>query len=158
MKIFRLEVFGNAVPEGRARTVRTKVGVKTYTPKKTQGWRDLVRSEAQRIVREEKFVMFPEGEALMMSAEFVYDRPKSVSEAKRPHMVVKPDVDNLIKNVKDALSGVAYHDDKQVIGYVHPLMKRYCKKNEQPHMTVWVYGHEDWLAGNIRISALPSTG
>jgi len=158
-KIFCLKVFGHSVPEARARTepvytrsgpliVKGRVVTKTRTPKETQAWRDLIQTEAQRIVREDGFLMFPEGEALMMSAEFVYLRPKSVSVKKRPHLVVKPDVDNLIKNVKDALSQVAYADDKQVVGYAWPLWKRYALEGEQPHMMVWVYRFDDWSEDN----------
>lgn len=52
---------------------------------------------------------------------FVFPRPKSHRTRKggpkrtapRTHYS-KPDVDNLIKLVKDALTGIAYHDDAQV--------------------------------------------
>lgn len=48
--------------------------------------------------------------------------PKSVSKKKQKQMLEgeilplkKPDMDNIVKVVVDALNGVAYHDDTQVI-------------------------------------------
>ena len=49
---------------------------------------------------------------------FIFPRPKSVSKKKRPQMVVKPDVDKLARSTLDALTGVAYDDDSQVIELV----------------------------------------
>lgn len=46
---------------------------------------------------------------------FIFPRPKSVSKKKRPYMVVKPDIDKLLRSTLDALTGVAYDDDSQVI-------------------------------------------
>ncbi len=42
-------------------------------------------------------------------------RPKSVSAKKRPDPITRPDLDNLVKAVKDALNGVLWRDDSQVI-------------------------------------------
>lgn len=48
--------------------------------------------------------------------------PKSISKKKRAEMLCgslnplkKPDVDNIVKVVSDALNGVAYHDDTQIV-------------------------------------------
>ncbi len=56
--------------------------------------------------------------ALKMHIEFFFKIPKSWSKVKKesiPHHTSVPDVDNLIKGIKDALNGVAYNDDSQVI-------------------------------------------
>lgn len=42
---------------------------------------------------------------------FVFLRPKTV---KRVDMTVYPDLDKLVRNCLDALSGIAYRDDSQV--------------------------------------------
>lgn len=59
---------------------------------------------------------------IRVSVLSVYPIRKSVSKAKKTAMVrgdvlptVKPDVDNVLKLVLDALNGVAYEDDKQVV-------------------------------------------
>ena len=46
---------------------------------------------------------------------FIFPRPKTVKQKKRPYMTVKPDLDKLIRSTLDALTGVAYDDDSQVI-------------------------------------------
>ena len=46
---------------------------------------------------------------------FYLDRPSSVSTVKRPYPTVPPDLDKLIRGVGDALTGVVYDDDSQVI-------------------------------------------
>ena len=43
---------------------------------------------------------------------FTIKRPKSV---KREYPTVKPDVDNFLKASLDALNGIAYDDDAQII-------------------------------------------
>ena len=51
--------------------------------------------------------------------------PKSVSNKKQREMIEgdvlplkKPDMDNIIKVVADALNGVAYHDDTQIVSVI----------------------------------------
>lgn len=51
-----------------------------------------------------------------------YEIPKSTSNKRRQEIIenrvrptVKPDCDNIIKAVLDALNGIAYNDDKQVV-------------------------------------------
>lgn len=56
--------------------------------------------------------------ALAMHIEFFFKIPKSWKKSLKenpPHHTSKPDVDNLVKSIKDALNGVAYNDDSQVI-------------------------------------------
>lgn len=54
-------------------------------------------------------------EPVSVNATFVFVRPKSVSERRRPYNTVKPDIDKLLRAVLDALTGVAYRDDAQVV-------------------------------------------
>ena len=53
--------------------------------------------------------------AVQLNIRFAFVRPKSVSEKKRPYMVVKPDLDKLVRSVLDALTHHAYDDDSQVV-------------------------------------------
>ena len=63
---------------------------------------------------------FPE-EAVEMSLDIYVQVPKSYSQKKKQKMIEseyptkKPDTDNMLKAVSDALNGVAYTDDKQVV-------------------------------------------
>lgn len=65
---------------------------------------------------------------LRMSIRFYLSVPKSASERKKENLIAKffptkrPDNDNLYKGIADALNGVAYYDDSQiVITHIHKL-------------------------------------
>jgi Holliday junction resolvase RusA-like endonuclease len=52
-----------------------------------------------------------------MKIEFFYEIPKSWSKKKKENAkwhTSKPDIDNLVKSILDALNGVAFNDDSQV--------------------------------------------
>lgn len=65
---------------------------------------------------------------LRMSIRFYLSVPKSASQKKRLNLISnffptkRPDNDNLYKGIADALNGVAYYDDSQiVITHIHKL-------------------------------------
>ena len=88
----------------------------TYTPQKTADYEKLVQ-DIYKINR------FPKLEGyLSMSVSAYYPIPKSTSKKKKDMMLKgillpdkKPDVDNVLKCICDALNKVAYDDDKQII-------------------------------------------
>jgi len=60
--------------------------------------------------------------ALMVVIIVFFEIPKSFSKSKRQKALdgiirptVKPDCDNISKNILDALNGIAYPDDKQIV-------------------------------------------
>lgn len=56
--------------------------------------------------------------------------------------VRKPDTDNLLKLSMDALNGLAYHDDAQV---VHAwALKRWCRVGETPHTLIGIRTMPDY--------------
>lgn len=78
-----------------------------------------------------------------MTVTFWFPRPKSMTWKKRdmPAMpcVKKPDCDNLIKSVCDALNSIAYVDDSQVVRVV--IEKWICAGSESPRCEVEIeYG------------------
>lgn len=65
---------------------------------------------------------FSADKALAVEIVLYYVRPKSMTKAKRLmaqrgilRPVVKPDVDNVAKAILDALNGVAFADDRQIV-------------------------------------------
>lgn len=69
------------------------------------------------------------------------DIPKSASKKKRTEMelgnikpTTRPDLDNIIKVVKDALNGIAWHDDSQVVE-----LTGYKAYSTAPRVDVWVF-------------------
>ena len=114
-KIIKFIVLGKPVGKQRPRFSRTCKGVRTYTPRKTQEYEDLVRI-SYRAVSKQKL----EG-AISATIYGYFEPPKSISKKQREQMlkgdisyIKKIDSDNLAKSILDALNGVAYDDDAQV--------------------------------------------
>lgn len=129
-------------PEGKARPRFRCVNghVQTYTPKDTVRYEDRI-TLAYRLVYHgaEPF----EG-AVVLRIVAYYPIPKSWTKKRQAlaaagHLmpVVKPDMDNVMKAAMDALNGVAYKDDKQIVEAV--MRKRY---GEQPRLEVTVEGYD----------------
>lgn len=130
-------------PQGKARA-RT-CGGHTYTPEKTVLYENLIKTEYARQCGNRKFCILSDGTAqpVAVRIEAVYGIPKSYSKKKRERALKgelmptkKPDADNIAKVVCDALNGVAYADDTQVIEL------RVRKAYGEPHITVSVEEQE----------------
>ena len=95
-------------PAGKGRP-RFSRGGRTFTPEKTR----LKEEEIRYWLIRENAPRF-EG-ALKVAMGFGFERPKSVSEKKRPYHTVKPDLDNLVKLVKDSGNKILWNDDSQIV-------------------------------------------
>lgn len=104
-----MKFFIDGLPVAQARPKFARFGnhVKAYDPEKSKNWKAYVA-----MVAASKGVRIQEG-PLRLSLSFHFVKPKSAK--KRVHHIVKPDLDNLIKGVKDALKGIAWMDDSQVV-------------------------------------------
>ena len=119
MKRVKFTVPGPPKGKARARTVRTKGGQAfSYTPEGTVLYENLVKVS----YRQEREESFQDGEPLQMHIKAFYGIPKSATKKKRQQMSTgrllptkKPDIDNIAKCILDALNGVAFHDDTQVV-------------------------------------------
>ena len=121
-------VYGEPVAQGRPRASTQGGFVRLYDPKKSKDYKDYVRLAAA----EHAPAALLEG-PLGMVLTVYRSIPKSFSKKKaalaeggeiRP--VSKPDVDNYLKGVKDALKGVIWKDDSQVVEVF--AQKRYSAK------------------------------
>lgn len=118
MKV-KFTVLGEPAGKGRPRFSRQGPFVRTYTPEKTVAYEDLVKLEYHRQC---KCFRFDDGQPLDMRVTAYYSIPKSVSKRKRQAMLdhkvrpmKKPDNDNIVKMVQDALNHIAYRDDVQIV-------------------------------------------
>jgi len=119
MKV-KFSVLGEPQGKARARTVRLKSGAsQSYTPKETVLYENLIVTEYRRQVGAAKF---PDNEMLDLRIVAYYTIPASVSKKKKRQMedgeirpTKKPDMDNIVKVVSDALNTVAFRDDSQIV-------------------------------------------
>jgi len=101
-------------PQGKARARTTNFG--SYTPEKTVLYENYIKMCYQQQFKE------CTDKPIEISITACFEPVKSVSKAQRLAMLnnlipptKKPDIDNIAKVVLDALNGIAYKDDKQVI-------------------------------------------
>lgn len=111
-KRIRFFVDGEPVGKGRPRFVKSG---RTFTPKKTADYEDLVRAKYRAVANDFMF----DDVALGVRITAFYGVPKSVSQRKKEKMLgtrvtKRPDADNISKACLDALNGVAYRDDSLV--------------------------------------------
>jgi Holliday junction resolvase RusA-like endonuclease len=117
-RLIEFTVPGMAAPQGSKRLVRLKNGrtVMFDQCKRLKPWRAAVAYEAGRA-----WVGPPAAVACTISAEFVFERPKShwrkAGELTKtaPLHPGKPDIDKLCRALLDGLTGVVMVDDSQVI-------------------------------------------
>lgn len=109
-------------PQGKARprVVRAKSGISlTYTPDKTVRYEELTRIRYRAAARGFKFA---DDAQVGIQITARYPIPKSKSKRVKAAMLAgqirpakKPDCDNIVKIVCDALNGIAYRDDAQIV-------------------------------------------
>ena len=116
-RIRKLNLKMKPIPKARPRL--GKYG--TYTPKTTVDYEKAVQLAYQKQFKNEK----PFDNPVQMEVTFYFQVPKSYTKKHRlefarenkPH-TKRPDLDNLVKAVTDALNGLAYKDDSQIYSMV----------------------------------------
>ncbi|GIQ67425.1 RusA family crossover junction endodeoxyribonuclease [Xylanibacillus composti] len=115
--MIRFTIYGEPVAQGRPRASTAGGFVRMYDPKKSRDYKDYVRLAAADHAPPELL----QGPLAVMVIAY-RSIPKSFSkrkaaaaEAGEIFPVSKPDADNYLKGVKDALKGVMWVDDSQVV-------------------------------------------
>lgn len=115
MAYIKLTIPGKPLGKQRPRVLKSGI---TYTPKKTVNYETFIKEIYATEYRYEK----PKEGPVRMSIRAYFPIPKSVSKIKKVSMergnirpTKKPDVDNIVKIVGDALNGLVYLDDKQIV-------------------------------------------
>ena len=103
-------ILGDPRPQGRPRFTRIGGFVKAYDPKKSRDYKQTLA--AQLAAQSPEFI--EQGKAVSIYVEFIFARPKSLPKRVEDR-VKKPDLDNLIKALKDAMTGIVWHDDAQIV-------------------------------------------
>ena len=98
-----------------------------YDPVKSKDWKRTVQSQVLDSLNGQAEIH--EG-PLSLQLRFYLARPKSLPK-RVMHHIKKPDADNLAKGVKDAMRGILYHDDSQIVELL--IRKEY---NAQPRVVI----------------------
>jgi Holliday junction resolvase RusA-like endonuclease len=137
----RIVVAGEAVPlrAPQFHNIKTRDGrsfVSAYQPSHVKKYQTHVRMKAEEVMREREPLTGP----LVLVATFVMPVPKSFSKrrhgqalvgAERP--ITRPDCSNLLKALEDAMTGIVYRDDSQIVEvYVRKMY------GDKPQMSVEV--------------------
>jgi Holliday junction resolvase RusA-like endonuclease len=111
-------VFGEPVGKGRPRFAKRGNFVSTYTPQKTKTYEDEIRLMAKAAMGASEALETPVTVAIYIRVGI----PASFSKQKRKDALAnierptkKPDIDNIAKCFLDAMNGIVYLDDKQVV-------------------------------------------
>lgn len=135
---FSFSVNGRPAPQGSKKHVGN--GRMVESSKHVKVWRHYIKVTAHRLR--------PDGWCTTMgvnvSVEFLFQRPKShflTNGELRPsspkHCTTRVgDIDKLVRALADALTGVAYEDDSQIIQL--NATKRYARNDEREGANVWV--------------------
>lgn len=113
MKEIIIKIETEAVGKGRPRFSRYG---STYTPAKTKNFEKLIANEYIKQSNNYIFDKVP----IKVSVIIEKNIPKSATKKHRAELlsqkwnITKPDIDNCLKSILDALNGIAYQDDNQV--------------------------------------------
>ena len=126
-RIVGFNIPGN--PQGKLRARTVWGGKRTYTPHKTVDYEELIRWSYRQSSKD----IFDQGEPLEVYIVAWFKPAKSTPKYNVLDMLKglifptkKPDIDNIAKVILDALNGVAYKDDTQVMDL--RVSKRYAKE------------------------------
>ncbi len=114
-EVLRLKVRGVPRPQGSMRAfVRSGKPIITASSKGLRAWRDLVAFVANEAARDEDAEMVEKG-PVHVDILFSLPRPKAEPKTRRTWPDRRPDLDKLVRAVLDALTGISFHDDGQVV-------------------------------------------
>ena len=116
----KFTIVGKPKGKARPRFVRTGNYVRTYNPKSTTDYEDLVRESFKKQCGNVRMLLDSDIEVSMKIK--AYFKPlKSMSKKMKQQLIGneigymhKPDADNLAKIIADSLNGIAYKDDNQI--------------------------------------------
>jgi Holliday junction resolvase RusA-like endonuclease len=136
MGLIHFSVPGQPIGKGRPRVGKVGAHVRMFTPQKTVSYENLVKHAAFEAMAGAPLLEGPVRVIVHMACQI----PASWSAKKQgsalSHVIrptTKPDIDNVIKAIFDAINGVVWKDDVQVCDA--SIRKFY---SESPCVRVWV--------------------
>ena len=137
---FTFTVLGKPAPQGSKRHVGR--GVMVESSKRCKPWRQDVRHTVMDLLPGDWYANMDK--AIALSCVFVFARPKNHF---RTNGQLKPsapkhcsgrigDISKLVRAVEDAMTGVVYNDDAQIINLI--AHRRFANDREQPSAIITV--------------------
>ena len=140
MEVRSFIIDGHAVGKERPRKGKYTI----YTPKRTTQFEKHVRNCYLDKYGDKHLMIGPLAVKVVSYREIIKSMSKKDKKLAMDGDIFptkRPDIDNVMKSIMDALNGVAYKDDKQVVdcyGY-----KRYCHyEGEEEYTEVTIYERE----------------
>ncbi len=110
IEVLHIRVYGLPVAQGRPRAFKTPTGqVRVYDPANARDWKRTVQAQ----VISHKPPVPVEG-PLAVVLRFILRRPRSLPK-RELFPARRPDAENLGKAVLDAMEGIIYRDDAQIV-------------------------------------------
>lgn len=138
MKI-ELTVIGNAIPKQSAKFYNAGGFIKSYQKASVTNYANYIRMCFLEKYPEHKAEMFAKKELQIHVVEYraiptsKTNKFKKLAEEKQIRPITRPDVDNIGKNVKDALNGVCYPDDSLIVKEIN---EKFYSNNPRLEITV----------------------
>jgi Holliday junction resolvase RusA-like endonuclease len=139
--MIHLIIPGDPVAQARARFSTRNGYLRAYDPKSSANYKKYIITIANQINCK------PMDGALVMKVDIFRSIPKSWPKKKQEQAlagivkpIIKPDCSNYLKGIEDALNGIAYHDDSQLV-LVH-VTKRYAA---EPRAEIRIWSDDDEL-------------
>lgn len=118
--VLAFDIPGQPIGQGRPKFSTINGHARAYDPEKSRNYKAYIRMLATQAMKDRGFTMIEGPCVLRIDAYF--EVPKSKSKKFREaalsgleYPTKKPDIDNIIKAIQDALNGLAYKDDALIV-------------------------------------------
>lgn len=129
---------GEPVAQGRGRVAVIAGHARVYDPAKSRNWKATAQEHLRRAMEASGYLPLRGPLALQVEAVFTMPASRHLRKGARPSEwhTKRPDLDNVLKSLKDAASGVVWLDDRQVVAV--SASKRTGAQGEPPRVEVRV--------------------
>lgn len=139
-EVYYIFVEGKAEPKGSTRAFYVpKLGraVITSDNPKVKAWEKAIRVTWVEMMRRQGLGVHHAGGPFRLETLVVLKRIKSLKKrGPTPPHITRSDIDKMLRSVGDALTGVVWNDDSQIIDI--RSRKRYAEPGETPGAHIWV--------------------
>lgn len=122
--------------------MRGRAGTGAYMSGKGRGYKGLIERDVRNAMQEQgaEAPLFPAGEPVCLRVVFCYPGLRK-QQSRLAWRAKRPDMDNMLKLVKDALQGLLFADDAQLARIV--MEKQHVAEYEQPALKILAYQLSD---------------